>query len=683
MRPGPRAQGLVASLVVLLTVNSGDYALAADMLDEIQVTATRRPLSVSETPAALSIVGADAVQSESLATDALAFQAGAFLQQTTPGQGSVIVRGLKGSAVLHLVDGTRVNNAIFRSAPTQYLALVSPASIGRIEILRGSATSLYGNDAMGGVVNVLSRMPEISDSSGALRGDLSVVADSAELTRSVRGTVEAGNDYLAALASVDYLETGNRRTGAGQRVAPSGYRSYAGRLAFLIKNNVTENWLLDVQTLKQPNTPRIDELVAGFGQNEPSSAEFAFAPNTRTFVHLGHARDIGIISWDFDASWQRVDDDRVNRDFGSDERRREKNRSDLIGVSANGSIDSGTVAWSFGGEYYRDRVASSRTAENLSSGITQVVAARFPDGSRVDQGAVYVHALSPLSERQTLQAGLRYSHFDIRLANTATAAATTLEFGEVSGDAGWLYHLSDTVSITANVGRGVRAPNIFDLGTLGERPGNRFNIANTSLQSERVDQFDIGVKGHSTTWQFETNIFRLNYRDRITGVLTGDTTVDGRDIVQNRNVAKSNIWGVEAGGKLKLTERSGAALTLNYTRGEEAESGSNFVPADRIPSLNGRALFHYQARDSLLVETYLEFATEQTRLSPRDQRDPRIDSAGTPGWATGNIRVAFDRDDFWQLAVTLENLFDKRYRTHGSGIDAVGRNLRASLRLNW
>ena len=51
---------------------------------------------------------------------------GVFLQQTTPGQGAAIIRGLKGSEVLHLVDGFRLNNAIFRNAPTQYLALVAP-----------------------------------------------------------------------------------------------------------------------------------------------------------------------------------------------------------------------------------------------------------------------------------------------------------------------------------------------------------------------------------------------------------------------------------------------------------------------------------------------------------------------------------------------------------------------------
>ena len=70
-------------------------------------------------------------------------EVGVYLQQTTPGQGAAIIRGLKGSSILHLVDGIRVNNAIFRSAPTQYFALVPTSAVERIEVLRGTPASLY------------------------------------------------------------------------------------------------------------------------------------------------------------------------------------------------------------------------------------------------------------------------------------------------------------------------------------------------------------------------------------------------------------------------------------------------------------------------------------------------------------------------------------------------------------
>ena len=83
-------------------------------------------------------------------------EVGVYLQQTTPGQGAAIIRGLKGSQVLHLIDGMRLNNAFFRNAPNQYLGLVDAYNTERTEVVRGAAPSLYGADAMGGVLQVLS-----------------------------------------------------------------------------------------------------------------------------------------------------------------------------------------------------------------------------------------------------------------------------------------------------------------------------------------------------------------------------------------------------------------------------------------------------------------------------------------------------------------------------------------------
>src|SRR6056297_297566 len=112
---------------------------AETVIDEIQVTATRRAASIRDISAALTRIGQEEIAGEALITDALAFEPGLYRQQTTAGQGQVIIRGLKGSEILHLVDGVRLNNAIFRNAPTQYFALVPISAVGRIEVIRGAA----------------------------------------------------------------------------------------------------------------------------------------------------------------------------------------------------------------------------------------------------------------------------------------------------------------------------------------------------------------------------------------------------------------------------------------------------------------------------------------------------------------------------------------------------------------
>jgi outer membrane receptor protein involved in Fe transport len=654
-----------------------------DVIEEIQVTATRRPVSISKISAALTVVTSDEIARARLVTDSLAAKPGVFLQQTTPGQGAAIVRGLKGSEVLHLVDGMRLNNAIFRNAPTQYLALVAPGTLDRIEIVRGAPASLYGSDAVGGVVQALSRVPEFS--SPGQRGNAYLAVDTADLAKIVRGSYEFGNAGLAALVSGEYLETGNRRIGGGERIAPSGYESRGGRVAVSATPTDGESWLFDLQMARQPMTPRVDELVPGFGQTEPSSSEFFFAPNDRVFAHIRHTREQWLwnAAWNFDLGWQRIVDDRISRNYLSDIRRHEQNSSDLAGLSIDASNETESGSWVAGIEFYHDWVASQRQEEDLNTGVVQDVVSRFPDGSTVDQAAIFGNYMHQLSERHSLSGGLRFSSTSTELPDVGIIPATSTGQDDFSADLGWVFDLDRKTQLMANLGYGFRAPNVFDLGTLGERPGNRFNIPNPDLKSERITQFDIGIRHYGDRWQIDAVAFALHYTDRITSVLTGGITPDGRDITQSRNIDTADIHGIEVGGRVVLRPELVADLVINYLRGEQVDLSGVASPGDRIPPLNGRLGLTWDISGALSLEPFLIFAAGQDRLSPRDVMDPRIDPAGTPGWMTANLRADWALNDRWRFSATLENILDKRYRVHGSGVDSVGRNLYVSIQSDW
>ena len=158
-----------------------------DVLDEVLVTATRRTVSTADITSALTLVGGEHAREQKLLTDALADNVGVFLQQTTPGQGAAIIRGLRGSSVLHLVDGLRLNNAIFRSAPTQYFALVPTSAVDRVEVIRGTPASLYGSDAVGGVVQLVTRLPRFDSAETQISGEAYAGFDSAELGQDCPG----------------------------------------------------------------------------------------------------------------------------------------------------------------------------------------------------------------------------------------------------------------------------------------------------------------------------------------------------------------------------------------------------------------------------------------------------------------------------------------------------------------
>ena len=683
--PATTSRKLLRRLVILSLTLAGFVAVADDTIDEIHVTATRRSVNESEVPSALTVIGANSVQAQKLVTDALSAEVGVYLQQTTPGQGAVIIRGLKGSAILHLVDGIRLNNAIFRSAPTQYFALVPPGAVERIEVLRGSPTSLYGSDAIGGVVQVVTRVPKFDSTELAVRGDAFVAFDTAELAQTYRGTLDVGTELFSSSLSAGYLKTGDRRTGSGERIGPSGYTAKSARFLLSATPDDDRSWLLDLHYLEQPETPRVDELVPGFGQTDPSSSEFSFKPNKRIFARGGYAHDDGwmALDWRFDLAWQRIVDDRLSRNYLANERRHETNRSDLIAAQLNGTRQTSNGSWIIGAEIYHDLVHSSRTEEDIFTGLFQSLASRFPDQSTVKQAAVFANVSQRLNERHLVTAGARITRVVVELPGTGVSSETSIDTNDLSGDLGWIFDVLDAWQLIVNAGRGIRAPNVFDLGTLGERPGNRFNIPNADLTSERVINIDLGVRRHSDRLQFELALYWLDYENKITSVLTGDVTADGRDVVQSVNAANVSIRGAEAGATLQMTEHWSTRAVVNYTWGEQDIFGSNSEPADRIPPLSGMVTVNYDSGRQFGIDAWLQFAGEQDRLSARDVRDPRIDPLGTSGWGMLGARARWDFREQWSLSIAVNNLLDTQYRSHGSGIDAAGRNVSVSVRRLW
>jgi outer membrane receptor for ferrienterochelin and colicin len=651
----------------------------AEEIDEILVTAVRHAVVEDQLSIALAVVGTDEIRRHPLLTDALARAPGVQLQQTTPGQGAAIIRGQKGSAILHLVDGMRLNNAIFRSAPTQYFALVPTTAVERIEVLRGTPASLYGSDAIGGAVQVITRVPQFESDEFATRGEAFVAANTAEHGRVIGGTIDAGTNRLATSAAIEYTDSGDRRIGGGDRIRPSGYTSRAARFVVAGNPDDRRTWSVDLHYYEQPRTPRTDELVPGFGQAEPSSSEFWFRPNRRSFVHGDYHSHDGLLGldWNVDIAWQRIDDDRQSRDYEAPDRTFEKNRSDLYGLTLSGSRLSDRGSWIAGFDFYHDDVASSRFSEVVASGERTEVLSRFPDGSSMQLMSAYGNGTWSVGARHAVTAGMRLS--DVRTRLPSSQVHNT----EISGDVGWVVDLDETWQFTSNLGYGFRAPNVFDLGTLGNRPGNRFNVPNSDLESERVLHGDVGIRYRNTVAEFELSAYAMRYSDRITSVLTGDTTLDGRDITQSVNAARSDVRGVEATVRSALRDDWTLSANLAYTHGEQKIAASDEEPGDRIPPLSGFIGIEYMPESAFGFEAWAAMAAAQDRLSARDIRDSRINPSGTPGWSSIGVRGTWRSSAGWFVSVEVSNMLDARYRVHGSGIDAVGRNASVAVRRRW
>lgn len=650
---------------------------SAPLLEEIVVSASRIAQNSS--------VGVNRVlptQSSDtlplLSADLLRATPGVFVQQTTPGQSVPIVRGLKGSQVLHLVDGFRLNNAFFRSAPNQYLALVPTEAVHTVAVARGPVGTLYGSDAMGGVVALETAVPEFSRPLAG-GGRVGWLSHSDALTGAAM--LAGGSRDHAFRLGLAAADVDDRRVGSGERIAPSAYESRSAWLRTRHRWGEGE-WGLNAQFAEQPSTPRVDELVPGFGQSEPAASEFYFEPNRRDFLQLSIEPAVAGPWGDtlsVQVGWQRIVDDRRFREFASPLRILEKNSSELAGLSVTvGRNFSSSQRLRYGLDLSRDTVRSARSELDLETGEAQRVASRFPDDSQLDSLGVFADYQWQASSRSTVELGVRYSRFDVEIAATEFGTeAASVKPDDISARVGLRYRLSDRVDLVGNIAQGFRAPNVFDLGALGARPGNRFNVANTDLEPEHILSYDLGLIGDIGALHWESTLFWSDYDDKITSVLTGELTGDGRLVVTSDNVAKARLYGAEL--SMNWLGPSGLALdgTLNWTWGSEEEAGQT-APADRIPPVNGRVRLSLPL-GAWNIETVAVFAAQQERLSPRDLRDSRIDPEGTSGWLALNLRATRQLAGRLMLTVGVDNMLDSAYREHGSGIDAPGRGVVVEL----
>jgi hypothetical protein len=249
---------------------------------------------------------------------------------------------------------------------------------------------------MGGVVNILTHEPGYYGTTWQQESRLYGSYDSVDNGLILSARTQGGKQGWGFSAGASYQDHSDRTSGNGDKLAPSAYTSRAADLKFIVETSERSSLMLSAQVMEQPSTPRYDEVVPGYGQETPSSEQFLFEPNRRSFLHARLRLD-GNAKW-FDqfeahAARQVITDDRVTQEYGSPEIVSEHNGSTLDGLTLqfNSSLASGIqLVW--GAEYYTDAVDSRRFAQSENSTSPIEVRSRFPDASSMDSAAVYLSA---------------------------------------------------------------------------------------------------------------------------------------------------------------------------------------------------------------------------------------------------------------------------------------------------
>ena len=158
----------------------------ANKSDEIIVTASRTEAKPFETAYITDVITSDDIQNRKLSRtmpEIFSSDPSVTVQKTSQGQGSPSIRGFTGFRNLLLIDGIRLNNSVFRDGPNEYWNTIDSFTIGRLEVVKGPASVLYGSDAIGGTVNVLTISPDQSKEFSARASERYATADSSNVGR--------------------------------------------------------------------------------------------------------------------------------------------------------------------------------------------------------------------------------------------------------------------------------------------------------------------------------------------------------------------------------------------------------------------------------------------------------------------------------------------------------------------
>ena len=697
-------------------------------LEEFTVSAHKWEQKVDELPLRIQSVHRDALSYQPGTTaDLLGNTGQVFIQKSQQGGGSPMFRGFAANSILLVYDGTRVNNAIFRSGNLQNIILFDPKAMESTEVVFGPGSTIYGSDALGGVIDYRSLSPKFSNDTSLLLsgvGSLGFASASKEGNGHIHFGI--GNNKFSSLTSFSFSQFGDLRMGVhgpedylrpyyadrinGQDTlientndldqVESGYQQLNFIQKFGYKLNEKNQLEVHFSLAQTGDVPRYDRLIQKDSTGDGLRyAEWYYGPNTWintgiTFLNDNKTKIAD--QWKLQLDYQYYTESRHDRRFGTNELR---NRTEKVnGLNFNLDFNkffSKQFQLYYGAELWYNKVGSSGNEENIDTGEITSISTRYPDGSNYTSGGLYAMMHWSISEQWIFNAGLRYSF----AAMNGSFDSDYFPFPEsdfnqynqaITPSVGVVYKASSSFRMLANIGQGFRAPNIDDVAKVFDSSPGNVVVPNTNLSPETVWSFDLGFTWLPTNKiQFEASGFYSILQEVM---VRADYVFDGQDSIfydgemskveAIQNLGTGWIYGVESSLKVALTSTLNFRANIVYTRGED---GDNFPLRHVTPLMTSAHLIYINKVFKIDLNGRYNGEFTYDQLAPSEKDKPYLyasDSNGnpySPDWFELNIQGSWFISNHVRLDLALDNLLNARYRTYSSGIAAPGFNVKASL----
>ncbi len=641
------------------------------ILSEVVITANRSASRRFTTAEAIEVLKSKAINQNQLrsAPEALSNTPGVFVQKTNHGGGSPFVRGLTGNQTLQMIDGIRLNNATYRFGPNQYFNTLDVLSLESIEVLRGSGSVQYGSDALGGTIQAFSKDVAFNESR-KWGSSMLTRFFTQKMEQTIRADVNYRSTKAAFRGGISLRNFGNLMGGDTTGIqSPSSYHE----LDFDVKGKIRLS-SSSVLTLAYQNVHQEDVDVYHKVELENYAVNKMDPQNRRlAYLRLNQNLDAGVFkTLTITASLQNTEEGRESRKNGSSALRYENDKVRTLAFSTEVFTQSRDI-WSAnsGIEVYNDMVNSTRTDTDLSSGAAVQKRGLYPDGSTMSSIAAFTLHTFGLP-KWIFTAGARFNTFVIHVEDE-TLGKTTLNPSALVGNASVMRKLTSASNVFVSANTGFRAPNIDDLGTLGI-VDFRYETPNYNLKPEKSFQYQLGYKYQGKKLKGEIYLYRNELYNLIVRNKVAGDSLDGYPVYQKENVERAYIQGVETSFDYMLSPSLSFSGNLTYTYGQNLTKNE---PVRRIPPLFGRVVFEYR-HSNLWANIEWLAAAKQDRLAQGDKDDNRIPKGGTPGWNIFNINTGYTWH-FISFDLRLQNLLNKDYRYHGSGVNGYGRSASLSL----
>ncbi len=592
--------------------------------------------------------------------DMLAEIPGIKVQKSQAGGGSPVLRGMEANRVLLVVDGVRMNNAIYRKGHLQNSITVSPNILDRTEIIFGPSSVIYGSDALGGVIHYYTRKPSVSDKNSAnvsLLNRYSSVND--EYT--VHAGIELSFKKIGSYTSISRSKFGDLRMGKNRNhgfddwakvfeysnnsnsfynpvpVANpnpeiqrnTGYDQTDILQKFYIPLSKKTNIMVNFQYSTSSDIPRFDRLTER-RDGDLRFAEWYYGPQKRLLLSSQLAiqpqkkwMNQGTIT----VAYQNIKESRINRKFTSLDRTIRKEEVDVFSITSDFSVPLTTSKdriLSYGVEFTHNDVISTPEGKTLSVNGNEIIGfsntfpvqSRYADGgSTYTTSAGYVNYRQDISKKSTLNSGIRFTNTHLSATWIDDTFITlpdndiSLNNSAITATLGYVYKPSNEWQLNTVVSSGFRSPNIDDVGKIRERSGD-VTVPNINLRPEFAYNAEFGVLRYFSDKKFYlgiTTYYTLldNYIIRDNFILNGSSTIlfDGElgNVVANVNKNTAYILGGTFTFKGKLSKHLKTAASLTYTKGKAYDTDE---PLSSIPPIFGQLeISHEKGR----FETRLDF----------------------------------------------------------------------------